>query len=404
MHRFCGARRFVFNVGREQRELAYATTGRSPSYNRQTADLKELRDDPELAPWLKEIPKQILNQALKDLQRAYENFFEGNARYPRYKRRSDSRQSFRVPQHVEVRHLSRKWSEVKLQGLGWVRYRDTRPLGGKIKHATVSLEAGRWHVSIQVEVPDGYDAPNGGPAVGVDRGVVHTLVTSDGAFHDMPGRHAKEDERLFRLERKREHQRRGSRNQRKTKCKIAAIHARRARRRHDFCDKQTTVLATTYGAVFLEALHVKPMTGSARGTIDDPGTNVAAKAGLNRAILESSWGLVGRMLNYKCPWYGSTKIEVEPRFSSQECSRCGFTHKDNRKTQAEFLCIKCGYTDNADLNAAKVILGRGIAILCQIAPAAGSSVAACGDSGLPGSVKQEPESSVRDGLPVVALA
>ncbi len=390
MLRFCGARRFIYNLGLEQRKLAYSVAGRSPGYTRQCADLKELRDDTEIAPWLKEIPQQILQQALKDVETAYGRFFKGIASYPRFKRKWQA-ESFRVPQHVEARKLSRKWAEVKLQGLGWARYRRSCSLRGEIKHATIRYEAGAWYVSINVELPDRRNPPNGGNAVGIDRGGVHAIATSSGEQYDMPKRSRKETERLLRLERKRERQVRGSNNQRKTKRKIAPIHARRSRRRYDFCHKSTTRLAKKYAVVVAEKLRIRNMTHSARGTVDAPGTNVKAKSGLNRAILESGWGLVDRMLDYKCLWYGSMKVAVDAAYSSQECSQCGYTHEDNRKTQAVFSCLECGYTANADTNAAKVILGRGIALLKKSVPAAGLAVAACGDSSLDGSMKQEPE-------------
>ena len=277
MLRFCGARRFIYNLGLEQRKLAYSVAGHSAGYARQCDDLKELRDDSDLAPWLKEIPQQILQQALKDVETAYGRFFKGIASYPRFKRKW-AHESFRVPQHVEAGKLNRKWGEVKLQGFGWVRYRHSCSLGGEIKHATIRYEAGAWYVSINVELPDRRDRPNGGSAVGIDRGVVNAIAASDGEPFDMPKRSMKETERLLRLERKRERQARGSNNQCKTKRKIAHIHARRSRRRYDFCHKSTTRLAKSYAVVVAEKLHIRNMTRSARGTIDAPGTNVKAKA------------------------------------------------------------------------------------------------------------------------------
>ena len=115
MFRFCGARRFIYNLSVEQRKLAYSVAGRSPGYSRQCVDLKELRNNSELAPWLKEIPQQILQQTLKDVEAAFGRFFKGIACLPRFKSRYDSRQTFRVPQHVEARKINRKWAEVKLR-------------------------------------------------------------------------------------------------------------------------------------------------------------------------------------------------------------------------------------------------------------------------------------------------
>ncbi len=405
MLRFCGARRFIYNLGLEQRKLAYSVAGLSPGYARQCEDLKELRNDPDIVPWLKEIPQQILQQALKDVETAFGRFFKGIASYPHFKSRYDSRQTFRVPQHVEADKINRKWAEVKLQGIGRVRYRRSKALDGKIKHATVTFAGGDWLVAIQVETPDKADKPNGGLSVGLDRGIAHAVATSDGDPFDMPKCTAKEGERILHLERKRERQVKGSKNQCKTKRKIARYHARRARRRYDFCHKTTTKLAKRYALVATEDLRIRNMTRSARGTIDTPGTNVAQKSGLNRMILESGWGIIDRLLDYKCLWYGSMKVTVDAAYSSQECSQCGHTHEDNRKTQAVFLCLECVYTANADTNAAKVILGRGIALLEKSVPAAGLAVAACGDPSLDESVKQEPETlDEKSGLAKAALA
>lgn len=383
---FSGARRFVFNLALEQRELGYKLTGQSIRYTNQAKQLKALRDDPDLAGWLKDVPAQILQQALRDLDTAFTRFFRGQGRYPKYKRKG-AHESFRVPQHVSVRKLNRKWSEVKLPRVGWVKYRDSRAFNGTIKHATVSLKAGMWYVALQVEVEDIHAPANGGNAVGVDMGVTHTMTTSDGVFFDLPRSSVKENERLLRLQRNVARQKKNSVNQKKTRAQIAKIHARRARARMDFAHKATSILTKKHGMIAIEALKTRNMTRSARGTIENPGTNVKQKAGLNRSILESGWGIIETQLQYKTGWYGSKLIKTPAQYTSLRCNECGYVAKENRENQATFHCKQCSHTINADLNAARNILEQAMK---NIVPAAGLAVAACEDQSLDRSVKQEP--------------
>jgi len=353
-----GSCRAMHNVAVQQRNDAYEIAGKSVSYQEQTRDLKELRDCPDTAPWLKRVPSQVLQQALRDVEAAYKRFFEG-AGYPKFHKRGRN-DSFRQPQSVRVRKLNGKWAEVHLAKLGWVRFRMHRPLEGVIKSATVKLKAGQYHVSFQVEMPEKRDADNGGEPGGADLGVAHTIATSDGQFFDMPPHRPGEDERLRKLQKKLARQAKGSKRREKSKLSIAKIHARQARRRHDFAHKTSHALATSHRVVGAEDLRTKSMVRSARGTVECPGKNVAQKRGLNRAIHEQCWGLILALLDYKCDWYGSLLVKVPAAYSSQECSQCGHVHKGNRRTQALFKCLKCGYTANADTNAANVIKRRAL--------------------------------------------
>jgi len=353
-----GSCRAMHNAAVQQRNDAYEITGKSVSYQEQTRDLKELRDCLETAPWLKRVPSQVLQQALRDVDASYQRFF-GGAGYPNFQKRGRN-DSFRQPQSVKVRRLNKKWAEVHLANLGWVRFRMHRPLEGVIKSATVKLKAGQYYLSFQVEMPETSGVDNGGEAVGADLGVAHTVATSDGQFLDMPPHRPGEDERLRKLQKKLARQAKGSKRREKTKMAIAKIHARQARRRHDFAHKTSHALATGHRIVGAEDMRTKSMVRSARWTVEEPGKNVAQKRGLNKAIHEQCWGLILSLLDYKCDWYGSLLVKVPAAYSSQECSQCGHVHKGNRRTQSLFKCLKCGYTANADTNAANVIKGRAL--------------------------------------------
>jgi putative transposase len=152
--------------------------------------------------------------------------------------------------------------------------------------------------------------------------------------------------------------RKGSSNRSKARTRFAVFQARVSARRRDAIHKATTFLAKNHGRVVIEDLRVKGMTSGARGTVEAPGRNVRQKAGLNRVILDKGWGEARRQLDYKCRWYGSRLVAVNPAHTSQECSACHHVDADNRVTRDSSVCLVCGHSDNADVNAARDILAR----------------------------------------------
>ena len=147
--------------------------------------------------------------------------------------------------------------------------------------------------------------------------------------------------------------------------KINKIHTKIKNIRLDFNHKMTTQIAKSHSLVVLEDLSLKNMSKSARGTLVEPGTNVAAKSGLNKSLLRPGLGIQAEFLDYKCRWYKSKLVLVPAKNSSRECSCCGYASKKNRISQSIFNCQNCGHTENADLNAAKVILARGQRVLAR---------------------------------------
>jgi putative transposase len=244
-----------------------------------------------------------------------------------------------------------------------------------------------WHISFRIEEPSGAVTQNLGPPVGIDRGVVHTLALSDGRTFGMPSLLTPgERRRLLGLERKAARQQLVrkrtqdpgqvnpiSRRHHRTLLQIAVLRARETRRREDWLHKRTTELAKSHGLIVVEDLQVANMTRSAHGSIGQPGRNVKAKAGLNRSIRGMAWGKAERMLSYKCPMFGGTLVKVDPRNSSIECARCGHLAKENRVNQAAFRCVACGHVVNADINAAKVVLKRGLTAQSGATPGCGGT-------------------------------
>jgi transposase len=169
--------------------------------------------------------------------------------------------------------------------------------------------------------------------------------------------------------------RRGSHRRARAKARLARPHARAADQRRDFVEKTSTITARQYDLIRIEDLRVANMIRSARGTTDQPGRNVAQKAGLNRSILNAAWTAFATSLEHKA----AGRVErVSPAFTSQCCSVCGHVGAESRKSQALFRCVACGYTNNADLNAARNI-------------AAGRVVTARGGPVLTGLVNREPQ-------------
>lgn len=205
------------------------------------------------------------------------------------------------------------------------------------------------------------------------------MALSDGRNVDMPPLLRPREQRRLRKLQLQTARRRAARRpsggisnrERRAYEQIAVLRARQARRREDWLHKRTTDLARRHGLVVVEDLQIKNMTRSARGTIEDPGVNVRAKSGLNRAILAMAWGKAERMLAYKCFNQGGLLVRVYAAYSSQTCARCGRAAGESRESREWFRCIACGHRAPADTNAAQVLLARGLAALSGIAPGYG---------------------------------
>jgi putative transposase len=341
------------------------------TYRDQCHELAELRSCVE---WVAEPPAHLLQQALRDVDRAYQNWWQGHARKPSFERRGQLR--FRLSaSDLQIRHLNRKWSEVRLPKLGWVRFRRSRSLDGELASATFRCVGGVWQVNFTVLARTHRVPMNDGSLVGVDFGIAcAAYVAGESAPRIMPPTLTPGEERRLRgLERrkarqlayaKRHNGGRYSNRLRRTIREIARLRARQARRRQDFTHKLTSDLAKNHGLVAIEDLRVKHMTSSARGTVEAPGTRVRQKAGLNRSILDVAPGERRRQLAYKCPKYGSLLVVVPPAGTSQTCPACGVRDPASRPGCGRmFARVHCGHTAHADAVAAQNILDRAIALI-----------------------------------------
>ena len=356
--------RAIWNVALEQRRFAWEQRRHTIRAAEQCAHLTQARTDLD---WMADLPAQCGQQILRHLDAAYANWWNPNhpAQAPDRRKRS-ARMPVPFPgQAVRVRRLNRKWGAVRLPKLGWVRFRWSRAMGGEVRNATVAVEgAGRWQVSFGIAAEARLTPANGLPGCGVDFGVAcSAYISVENEPRLMPPTLTPgEAQRLAGLERRKARQvtfankhngGRYSRRLRKTMAAIAGIRARQARRRLDFTHQLTTDLAKNHGWVGIENLNVKAMTASAKGTAEQPGSNVRQKAGLNRAILDNAWGQRRQQLDYKTLRYGSELRVVPAAGTSQTCSKCKVRDPASRPGCGRvFACTACGHTGHADKNAA----------------------------------------------------
>ncbi len=340
----CSDARFVWNLAVEQQSYYSKTRPWAPSSSVRFRQLTAARAENE---WLREGSQVVQQQALRDFDQAMSDFFGRSHQMPTFRKRGLN-EGFRIvatgPKHV--RQISRRWSEVKVPKIGWVRFRRTRAVG-EFKSYRVTLDrAGRWHIGF-TQIPAPIPAPGTGEIAGVDRGVVHAVAVSDGTFYDYARPDI--DKRIRLLQRRLARCKRGSNRRAKAKARLARATTRRADARKDFIEKASTDIARRFDVIRLENLNVRAMTKSAKGTTDKPGINVKQKSGLNRSILDKGWSQFAIRLEHKA----SGRVEYVPAaYTSQRCSACGTVDGDSRKSQARFVCTSCGHTANADVNAA----------------------------------------------------
>jgi len=332
-------------------------------------------------PWMCQAPAQALQQVSTNLCRAFENFFNGFG-FPRFKKKG-GKDSFRIPQGIKLLpQLSKKIGVVQLPKLKKVKFIKSREIEGKIKYATISREADKWFISFTCEVVIDIVPLEEGYVVALDRGVAISVQCSDGTEIHLSSPLKKFLGKLAILLRDLARKQKGSANWIKQKKKIQRLYRHIANKRKDDNHKVTTILAKSHSIIVMEDLEVSNMTKSAKGTVENPGKCVKAKSALNRLILDQAWRMFQAILEYKMAWKGGKVAYVDPKYTSQTCSSCGHIARENRKSQAKFECMKCGYEANADLNASKNILNKYLR-------AAGHAATACGARTLVLAMKQE---------------
>jgi len=373
----CGHARYVWNLAVEQHGHWRPGRAGAPGYLEQCRQLTQARAE---YPWLAAGSQMVQQQALRDFGQAMAAFYDpGNPAGRPSWRKAGRDEGFRITgrcgRQWDVRRVSRHVGQVWVAKAGWVRFRWSRavPPGAKSYRVTQD-RAGRWHVAVAV-IPEPVPAPGNGQTVGIDRGVAVSAALSTGQMLHAPALTAQERARLRRLQRTLARAARGSNRRARVNCAIARLRARQRDRRKDWAEKVSTGIARRFDVIRVEDLKIAAMTRSAKGTREDPGRNVRAKAGLNQGILGAGWGLLVRRLQDKAPG----RVEkISPAFTSQRCSACGHVDAHSRESQARFVCTACSFACHADVNAAINI-------------AAGHAVTARGGDGVTRPVNREPQ-------------
>ena len=353
-----GACRFVWNhflaKNKEEYELAKKNGAKKPStsFFSLGKEFTQLRKEID---WMQEYSFKIVRHTLKYQADAWQGFYKGVRKHPRFHSKYGKRPSFTIPEDVKI-----KDGQLLIPKVGWMRIRRKggKPYpDGKPVKATVKKVGRRWRVSVIYEI-DTQERTANGVAVGVDLNtynVACTHSTGEQEMLDIPKPDRKEI-RIRRYQRKLARQQKGSNRRRVTKQKIAKWKRKQKNARKNAAHHRSKTLASKAETLVREDLNIKGMTKSAKGTVENPGKNVTAKAELNRVIQNAGWGRFNQYCDYKF----RNVVEVDARYTSQRCSVCGHTSKDNRKTQSKFKCMACGHADHADLNASANILASGI--------------------------------------------
>lgn len=341
LDRWSHALRFLWNLANEQRLIGLARPHDERKYVTAFDQINELTELRAEAPWLAEVPRNVCAQLLVELDKAWQRCFKKLADQPRWKRKDRDTLGLCEP-HPKVWRLGdNKLHFPKLEPLKIVVH---RPLEGKSKTCMVRRYGDQWFASILCEIAVEDPKPKVDPVVAIDRGLVNLLADSNGEKVRNPEHLEKSLKRLCRAQRKVDRRKKGSKNRTKALNRVSRIHRTVTRQRDHVLHELSITYAKNQGTVVVEKLNV-------RGMIKNHC--------LARRIAGAGWSKFVTMLQYKLAWNGGQVVEVPAPYSSQTCSSPECGHVDFKSRNGEkFVCTKCGYTDHADLNAAKVLKQR----------------------------------------------
>ena len=355
LYQYAGSCRYVWNKALNINLDLLKSGDKIHNYQSFCKLLTSWKNEDDLT-WLKSSNAQGLQQCLKDLDRAFKDAFDKKQplkRLPVVKSRNKGIGSFRIPVAPKL-----KENKVFIPKVGWCKFHKSQEIIGKMKNYTVSEKAGKWYISIQVEVEQEEKIHPLNSEIGIYVGISKHAVLSDGTIFKAPD-FSKMEQDKKELQQELSRRKKFGSNWKKTKRKLAKLSSKIARVRNDYLHKTSSTIAKNHSYIVIEDLKVSEMSKSAKGTIETPGTKVKQKAKLNKAILDQGWFEFRRQLEYKSLWNGGFFKAVDPQYTSQMCSQCGHVDKNNRTSQANFNCMACGHSENADLNAAKNILRLG---------------------------------------------
>jgi putative transposase len=331
------ALRFLWNLALEQRKLGRARPARChlTAFD-QIIQLTEVRAE---LPFLADVPRNVSNQLLVELDKAWQRCFSRIARAPRFKRKGRDFLGLTEP-HPKAWRL--KGSTLHFPKLGNVRTVVHRPLEGKPKSCTIRREGDQWFVSIvcAIEQPDPMVRTE--PIVALDRGIAHLLADSDGKLTPNPKPLEAALKRLAKAQRVVSRRKKGSNNRKNAVLRVTRLHRKVRRQRNHVLHTLSAAYAKSHGTVVVERLQI---------------ANMIRNRPLARRIADAGWSRLVELLRYKLAWSGGQLVEVAAAYSSQTCGSCGAIDPVSRNGE-RFACTRCAHVDHADLNAAKVLKSR----------------------------------------------
>jgi len=334
--RWFGCSRYVWNWGLNRKTQYHKTVGRFPTYLQLAKELTLLK---KKQIWLKEVPSQILQQVLIQLENTFVRFLKLKSGYPKFKRKKNSIQSFQVTHGFKINNdklylpkLRKKPIKIKLH----------REIKGNIKRIVISMnKTGQFFLSVITDrVPQ--KMPESDKKIGIDLGLKHFLITNDGRKIPLPKWFEKTDTLIKRIQRQLSKKQKGSKRYEKVRQRLAKLELKIANQRLDFLHKLSKRLIDENQVIAVENLYVKGMVKNHK---------------LAKHIANASWGKFLKLLKYKADWYGRTILEVD-RFAptSKMCNKCGYIKQDLKLSDRVWTCPKCGIIHDRDINAAKNIL------------------------------------------------
>src|SRR5215510_1096941 len=349
LSRYAGARRFIFNWALQRRKETYEQTGKSISWSKLLVELTGLKSKPGFE-WLKEIDSQLLQQAVADCKRAFDNFFQKRAGFPKFKKKHGAHQSFRIPQRVKL-----EGGRVYLPKIGWIVVRQSQAVDLPLKSATFKRNAtGNWHVSLLVEfdLPD-LPKPAIEPetAIGIDVGFDRFATDSDGGVTDNPRFFRKAERKIKRASRRLSRRKKGGANRAKARGALAHEYEKIANNRADFAHQFSTSVVQENSTIACETLNLKGMS----------------KTKLAKSVQDAAHRETFRQIEYKARWGARNFVFIGRWFpSSQLCSLCGHRHEELSLSDRFWKCEACGAYHDRDHNATKNIRDEGMRILLAV--------------------------------------
>jgi putative transposase len=347
--RFAGARRFVFNWALQRRKQTYEQTGKSISWSALSLELTELKNNPGFE-WLKEIDSQLSQQAIADCKRAFDNFFQKRACFPKFKKKHCAQQSFRIPQRVKLEN-----DRVYIPKIGWVKVRQSQAVDLPLKSATFKRDTtGKWYVTLVAEfdLPD-LPKPSIEPetAIGIDVGFDRFATGSDGGIVENPRFFRKAERKIKRAQRELSRKQKGSANRAKARRALAREYEKVANRRADFAHKFSTSVVKENSTIACETLNLKGMS----------------RTKLAKSVSDAAHRETFRQIEYKARWRNRNFVFIGRLFpSSQLCSNCGHRNQELSLSDRYWTCPACGVRHDRDHNAAKNVRDEGIRILVGV--------------------------------------